>query len=124
MSTAEVYPIEQTPDAMDKVTVGAFKKDEGKSPIYNGFIAYFPRAIEAVANISKFGYDKYGTWGGWLGVENGLARYQDAKCRHMIDEAKGEERASDSNLLHAAHEAWGAMAKLELLLREQEDAAN
>lgn len=115
-----MYGIETTADDAAKVAVGAFKKDEGKAPIYNGFIAYFPRAIEAVANISKFGHDKYGTWGGWLGVENGLARYQDAKCRHMIDEAKGQERAADSQLLHAAHEAWGAMAKLELLLRRQD----
>ena len=118
------YSMEEiTSDDAVKVAVGAFKKDEGKAPIYNGFIKYFPRAIEAVANISQFGYEKYGTWGGWLGVENGLARYQDAKCRHMIDEAKGEDKAKDSQLLHAAHEAWGAMAKLELLLRKQ-NAAN
>jgi hypothetical protein len=110
---------ETTTDGTEKVAVGAFKKDEGKAPIYQGFIKYFPRAIEAVANISKFGHDKYGTWGGWLDVDDGINRYQDAKCRHMIDEAKGEELAQDSQLLHAAHEAWGAMAKLELLLRNE-----
>lgn len=114
--------METTNDAAEKVAVGAFKKDEGKAPIYQGFIQYFPRAIEAVANVSKFGYEKYGTWGGWLGVEDGINRYMDAKCRHMIDEAKGEERAQDSQLRHAEHEAWGAMAKLELLLRGQENA--
>lgn len=112
---------EVTADATEKVATGAFKLDVGKPPIYQGFIKYFPRAIEAVASISKFGYEKYGTWGGWLGVDDGMNRYMDAKCRHMIDEAKGEERASDSKLLHAAHEAWNAMAKLELLIREQEN---
>lgn len=111
---------EKTNDATEKVETGAFKLDTGKAPIYQGFIKYFPRAIEAVAGISQFGKNKYGTWGGWLGVDDGINRYMDAKCRHMIDEAKGEERAQDSQLLHASHEAWGAMAKLELLLREQE----
>ncbi len=112
---------EATTDNVEAQKVGAFKLDAGKPPIYQGFIKYFPRAIEQVANISQFGYNKYGTWGGWLGVDDGLNRYMDAKCRHMIDEAKGEERAKDSKLLHAAHEAWNAMAKLELLCRESEN---
>lgn len=111
---------EYTNDNNEKVSAGAFKLDTGKAPIYQGFIQYFPRAIEAVAMISQFGKDKYGTWGGWLGVDDGINRYMDAKCRHMIGEAKGEERAEDSKQLHAAHEAWGAMAKLELMLREKE----
>ena len=111
---------ETTADSQEKISTGAFKLDTGKAPIYQGFIKYFPRAIEQVANISKFGYEKYGTWGGWLDVDDGLNRYMDAKCRHMIDEAKGEDCASDSKLLHAAHEAWNAMAKLELIMRERE----
>jgi hypothetical protein len=116
--------IEKTTDDEAKQAEGAFKLDAGKAPIYQGFIKYFPRAIEAVADISRFGYQKYGTWGGWLGVEDGMNRYMDAKCRHMIEEAKGEECAQDSKLLHAAHEAWGAMAKLELLLQGKESGAN
>lgn len=111
-----MYGEEVTNDDQSKISVGAFKLDQGKAPIYQGFIQYFPDAIEAVAQVSAFGYKKYGTWGGWHGVDDGLNRYMDAKCRHMIDEAKGEKCASDSQLLHAAHEAWGAMAKLQLLL--------
>lgn len=109
---------ETSADSEDKQQVGAFKLDQGKAPVYQGFIKYFPRAIEAVANVSKFGHEKYGTWGGWLDVEDGANRYLDAKCRHMIEEAKGEERAQDSELRHAEHEAWGAMARLELMLRK------
>jgi hypothetical protein len=30
----------------------------------------------------------------------------------------------DSGLLHAAHTAWGALARLELILREKEKNAN
>jgi hypothetical protein len=114
---------EVTSDAQDKVASGAFKLDTGKAPIYQGFIKYFPRAITAVSEISEFGYKKYGTWGGWLGLEDAFNRYQDAKCRHMLDNAKGEESAKDSKLLHLAHEAWGAMAALELykIAQEQQD---
>lgn len=115
---------EKTKDDAAKQAVGAFKMDDGKTPIYQGFIKYFPNAIEAVANVSRFGYEKYGTWGGWRDVENGINRYMDAKCRHMISEAKGEECAEDSKILHAAHEAWGAMAKLELLLEAKNARAN
>jgi hypothetical protein len=111
---------EVTSDSVEKQAIGGFKLDAGKSPVYQGFIKYFPRAIEAVANISKFGFEKYGSWGGWLSVEDGLNRYQDAKTRHMLSEAKGEVVAEDSQLKHAAHEAWGAMAKLELLLRKED----
>lgn len=111
---------ETTNDSAEKIVAGAIKLDAGKAPVYQGFIKYFPRAIESVANVSRFGYQKYGSWGGWLSVDDGFNRYMDAKCRHMIDEAKGEDKAQDSQLLHAAHEAWGAMARLELMLQDLE----
>ena len=34
----------------------------------------------------------------------------------------GEEKDDDSKLMHLKHEAWGALATLELYLREQENA--
>lgn len=110
---------EFTTDDPSKIGTGAIKYDGGKVPIYQGFIKYFPRAIEAVARVSAFGAQKY-AWDGWEDVEDGFNRYMNAKCRHQIDAAKGEECASDSKLLHLEHEAWGAMATLELYLREKE----
>jgi hypothetical protein len=112
---------ESTKDTKEDVAKGAFKLDTGKVAVYQGFVQRFPRAIEAVAAVSQFGHDKYGTWDGWASVPDGINRYLDAKCRHMVAEAKGEVAASDSKLMHAAHEAWGAMATLELKLREMED---
>lgn len=111
---------EFTNDDPEKVGTGAIKYDGGKPCVYRGVVQYFPRATKAVAEISTFGANKY-AWNGWEGVEDGIARYSDAMMRHFLYEAMGEEVDPDSNLLHAAHAAWGAMARLELILREKEE---
>jgi hypothetical protein len=95
------------------------KLDEGKPCLYRGLIDYFPRAIEQVATVSTFGASKY-AWKGWETVDNGVERYSDAMVRHLTKEGKGEVFDPDSGLLHAAHTAWGALARLELLLRKRE----
>lgn len=110
---------EYSNDSEDKIEAGAIKYDGGKAPIYRGVVSYFPRAIAAVASVSEFGANKY-AWGGWRSVDNGYARYSDAMVRHLGEEAKGEILDPDSGLLHAAHTAWGALARLELYLTEQE----
>jgi hypothetical protein len=116
---------EFTTDNAEKVATGAIKYDGGKPALYRGLVDYFPRAITAVAEISTFGASKY-AWKGWEGVEDGVARYSDAMVRHLTKEAQGEILDSDSGLRHAAHAAWGALARLELMLREEEknDKAN
>lgn len=93
------------------------KYDTGKTPVYNGFFLYFPRAIAAVANVSKFGSEKYNVPfadQNWRKVES--ARFRDAEGRHLLAGAAGELYAEDSKLLHAAHKAWNAMQELETLL--------
>ncbi len=95
------------------------KADNGKPCIYRGVIGYFPRAINAVAEVSTFGASKY-CWNGWETVPDGVARYSDAMVRHLTKEGKGEVFDGDSGLHHAAHTAWGALARLELMLREEE----
>lgn len=105
---------------------GAIKYDAGKPCLYRGVVDYFPRAIEAVGKISTFGANKY-AWKGWEAVPDAVARYSDAMVRHLTAEAKGEVLDPDSRLPHAAHTAWGALARLELFLREEEkknDGAN
>ena len=94
------------------------KLDAGKSPVYQGLLDYFPRACLAVANISAIGAQKY-TWKGWETVENGFSRYSDALARHLVKEGF-EYLDEDTKRPHAEQVAWNAMARLELLLREQE----
>ena len=76
------------------------------------------RALTAVVEVATFGANKYSE-GGWLQVPNAQVRYRRAQMRHALAQATGEERDSESELLHLAHEAWNALARLELKLREQ-----
>lgn len=93
------------------------KYDTGKAPIFRGVVAYFPRAVTHVAAVSSFGADKY-AWGNWKHVDDGITRYTDAMVRHLTQEAAGEVMDDDSGLMHAAHCAWNALARLELMLTQ------
>lgn len=104
---------------MSEQIPGAVKYDQGKTPVLKGAIAYFPRAVESVAAVSAFGATKY-AWAGWRHVPGGFDRYSDALVRHLIAEAKEEVLDPESGLLHAAHVAWNALARLELLIMERE----
>jgi hypothetical protein len=107
---------ESDPNGLSAHTPGA-KLDAGKTRvalIFNDM----PRALLAVAAVATYGAAKY-TEGGWLLVDNGIARYTDAQDRHRLKEGI-ESHDDESNLLHAAHGAWNALARLELILREQE----
>ena len=79
----------------------------------------FPRALTAVIEVATFGANKY-TEHGWVTVPDGINRYSDAMGRHLLAEAKGEEFDPESKLKHAAHSAWNALARLELILRKEE----
>jgi len=111
LATPETDPLGRSPNEP-----GA-KLDAGKAPVFRGLLDYFPRACMAIAEVSEVGAKKY-TWKGWETVPDGYARYSDALARHML---KGtyELLDSDTNLTHAAHAAWNALARLELLMKDK-----
>jgi hypothetical protein len=111
---------ETTNDPVEAVQAGAIKYDAGKSPVNRGGLSYFPRAIREVASVSAFGASKY-AWRGWESVDDGFNRYSDAMVRHLTYEGEGEVLDPDSGLLHAAHVAWNALARLELLIKERQN---
>lgn len=94
------------------------KLDQDKPRVAH-ILGQFPRALWEVARVGTYGAMKY-TDGGWLSVENGIERYDDAKLRHWLLEKMGKERDEELPVLHAAQEAWNALARLELILRETE----
>jgi len=106
---------EQDPTGRAPNEPGA-KLDAGK-PRVALMLAGFPRALKAVAEVTTFGAKKY-TPNGWVSVPDGIERYTDALARHQLQEFSGEELDQDSGLTHAAHLAWNALARLELMLRE------
>ncbi len=90
------------------------KLDQGK-PEYHRVLRDFPRAFEHVAKVAQYGAEKYSE-GGWRHVQEGQTRYTNALIRHVVLEGKEGTFDKDSNMLHAAHAAWNALARLELLL--------
>lgn len=112
--------IEQDPNGVNSHTPGA-KLDAGK-PRPALVMRGFARALKEVVKIGTFGAKKY-TDNGWEQVPNGYERYSDAMMRHWLDEATGEKLDPQSELMHAAHFAWNALATLELLVRKQEAEA-
>ena len=112
---------EKDPNGLDSHTKGA-KLDAGKPAVWRGLFDYFPRACSAIAEVSTIGAKKY-AWKGWEVVPDGFARYSDAMVRHILAESiEGlfDNGPKGIGTLHAAQVAWNAMARLELLLREQE----
>ena len=95
------------------------KLDAGK-PRPALVLGAFARALLEVSKVGTYGAEKY-TENGWLSVPNGQSRYDDAKMRHWLYEKCGIPVDPDTQLDHAAHEAWNALARLELLLREREE---
>jgi hypothetical protein len=93
------------------------KLDAGK-PRLSLVLGAFCRALDQVGQVGTFGAMKYSD-NGWLSVPDGEARYTDALFRHLLAEARGEWLDSESQLPHAAHLAWNALARLELALRRE-----
>ena len=105
---------EQDPNGLDQHTKGA-KLDMGK-PRVSLVLGGFARALTEVAKVGTYGAKKY-TDNGWMEVPNGVERYTDALLRHQLAELTGEENDQDTELSHAAHLAWNALARLDLMLR-------
>lgn len=104
--------IEKDPLGKDAKNPGS-KLDAGKPRA--AILGDFGRALLEVAKVGTYGTNKYSEKG-WLVVPNGVKRYSDALYRHLLKESY-EDHDEDSELSHAAHVAWNALAVLELTLR-------
>lgn len=72
----------------------------------------FAEALLEVGKVATFGADKY-TDHGWRDVPNGIERYTSALYRHLLTRSELDD---ESELPHAAHAAWCALARLQLIL--------
>lgn len=93
-------------------------------PIYSGFIKYFPKAIAAVAELSRKGNDQHNPGKPLHWDRSKSGDELDAQMRHITDMAEQGEGATDTDeVLHATKNAWRAMAGLEKLLEKQQAEA-
>lgn len=93
------------------------KLDAGK-PRMGLVMDGFARSLTEVGKVGTYGAEKYSDHG-FLHVQDGVARYTDAMHRHFLAESAEGPFDAESDLLHAAHGAWNALARLELMLRER-----
>lgn len=117
LSNPPFMDIDHDPTGRAQHEAGA-KLDGGKTRA-SLVLGGFSRALEHVAMVGTYGAAKY-TDNGWRAVPAGRERYTDAMLRHLLAEAQGLECDPESQLLHAAHAAWNALARLELMLLETE----
>ena len=96
------------------------KYDSGKSMV-GTLCRVFPHALLGVGQCIEFGTHKYPDPKNWVKVENAFNRYQDSMMRHYLKFLAGQEKDSETKLLHLKHMVWNALAVLELYLMENED---
>ncbi len=119
--TTGVTSSEIDPNGKTQHELGA-KLDAGKPAVFRGLLDYFPRGCTAVAEVSTLGAKKY-AWKGWEHVPDGINRYGDALARHLLAECTEglyDNGPKGIGVLHAAQVAWNSLARLELIIREQE----
>lgn len=107
---------EVDPDGLQQGDKGA-KFDQGKIRV--ALLKRFGLALLAVADLTTGGAKRY-TKHGWADVCDGIERYDDAMLRHVFKEMF-EELDPDMNQPHAVSEAWNALARLQLLIEQNEE---
>lgn len=101
------------PSGLTQHEAGA-KMDGGKPDL--SLLLDFGRALAAVGAVATRGAAKY-TRGGWIKVPNGINRYTAALLRHLFT----DDLFDEDGFRHDAQVAWNALARLERILREEED---
>lgn len=91
------------------------KHDQGK-PRLELVLMSFNRALTKVGEVGTFGAIKYSD-DDWKTVPQRHARYTGAMLRHLLAEPD-ETHDPESKLLHAAHVAWNALARLQIELTD------
>lgn len=76
----------------------------------------FPDALKEIIAVATYGAYKYER-SSWKEVKDAETRYADAKARHYLS-SKIEDFDDESKLYHLAHEAWCALALLQLKLEK------
>lgn len=109
---------------MSSTTSSQSQQKVQKAPVYQGVLAYFPRALLEIAKVSDYGAVKHNTTlaeKGFLRPEYTDEMFLDAEVRHILKRAiEGEVNPEDGDLLHLAQKAWNSLASLEKYLISQE----
>lgn len=92
--------------------------DRKKTPVYRGFIKYFPNAIKEVSRASLKANDQHHKDAPLHWDMNKSSDELDAMMRHLIDHASGESY-DDDGIRHLTKVAWRSLAILERILTDK-----
>lgn len=93
------------------------KSQERKdTPVFSGFLRYFPLAVAEVARLSKAGNDKHNP-GQPLHWSKGKSNdHADCIARHLME----HDQMDDDGFMHDVKVAWRAMALLQTRLEQEQ----
>src|ERR1019366_461181 len=90
-----------------------------ETPIYSGFLKYFPRAAAYAARISVLGNEKHNPGEELHWAEGKSMDHPDCIARHLIE---ADTFDPDAGALHAGKLFWRAGAYLETILKARDAA--
>jgi hypothetical protein len=100
------------------------KKHDHRKPRMHLLFNDMSDALLEIGKVATYGANKY-TDRGWRDVENNYERYSSAGYRHQLEDSyEGGELDEESGFLHAAHAAWNAIAKLQIILDRKKENGN
>jgi hypothetical protein len=88
-------------------------KQRKEIPLTTGCLDYFPKALAAVAMLSKYGNDKHNPGQPLHWSRDKSTDHADCAGRHLVDRDTYDD---ESDFLHAVGLAWRSLALLEILL--------
>ena len=118
-TNAEVFVNGHSLTDRESCFIGDVAEDETvvrkKTPVYTGFVKYFPNAMKEVSRASLIANEQHhkGTPLHW-DMDKSTDEL-DALMRHLIDHASGEE-LDDDGIRHLTKVCWRSMAMLERVL--------
>ena len=86
------------------------------TPVFSGFLNYFPLAVQEVARLSKAGNDKHNPNQPLHWAKEKSNDHADCVARHLLDIGKPDE----DGFSHTVHLAWRAMALLQIELENEQ----
>lgn len=90
------------------------------TPLYSGFVAYFPDAMAAVARLSHIANEQHNPGEPMHWARGKSMDHEDCIMRHLADHASGTEVDTDGQL-HLTKVAWRAMAALQIYLEKADE---
>lgn len=94
------------------------------TPVYSGFVCYFPDAMCEVARLSKAGNDQHNPGSPLHWDRSKSGDEMDALMRHVVDGTSDPKGGAQEQILHARAVAWRAMAELQKLCEQRDENSN